>query len=97
MIQVFLDLVVLILQPRCGTYSYPASSVSHNYYPGRLTLEGRIPLETVEGLTKLGHITREWQNWEWRAGSVRAIQAHMKTGVLEGGADCRRPGGVAGL
>jgi gamma-glutamyltranspeptidase/glutathione hydrolase len=104
MMQVFLNIVAFdmpvgeaILQPRCGSYSYPASSVPHNYYPGRLSLEGRIPEETVEGLAKLGHITKEWQDWEWRAGSVCAIQANMKTGVLEGGADCRRPGGVAGL
>ncbi len=51
----------------------------------------------LEGLARLGHITKEWQDWEWRAGSVCAIQANLKTGVMEGGADCRRPGGVAGL
>ncbi len=104
MLQAFLNIVNFempigeaILQPRCASYSYPGSSDPHQYHPGRLNLEGRIPASTAERLRSLGHDVVEWPDWEWRAGSVCAIRMDEALGTLEGGADPRRTGSVAGL
>lgn len=97
MLQVFLslnvfgmDLQAAIEAPRFATYSFPASSEPHAYYPARLNLETRIPRETGEALASLGHDVKWWPELEWRAGAVCAIRVNPETGVLEGGADPRR-------
>ena len=50
------------------------------------------PLE----LGRLGHDVNWWREWEWKAGCVCAVVKNEETGMLEGGADVRRPGGVRG-
>jgi gamma-glutamyltranspeptidase / glutathione hydrolase len=97
MLQVFLNLNVFgmdvqtaIEAPRFATYSYPASSAPHAYYPARLNLEGRLPHATGEVLATFGHDVKWWPDIEWRAGAVCAIRVNPETGVLEGGADPRR-------
>ena len=77
--------------PRFATYSYPSSSEPHAYHPGRLNLESRIVAATGDALAKLGHDVKWWPEVEWRAGAVCAIRVNPDTGVLEGGADPRRP------
>src|SRR6185295_11251865 len=54
MLQVLLNLTVFdmdpqtaIEAPRFASYSYPSSSAPHDYHPGRLNLEQRIPQATV--------------------------------------------------
>jgi gamma-glutamyltranspeptidase/glutathione hydrolase len=44
----------------------------------------------------MGHNVNWWREWEWRAGCVCAIMHDRETGMMEGGADVRRPGGVRG-
>ncbi|WP_430435761.1 gamma-glutamyltransferase family protein [Oceanibaculum nanhaiense] len=83
--------------PRFATYSFPDSFAPHPYYPGRLTLEGRIERKTQDALAALGHDVVSWPDWTWKAGGVCAIVADPVTGVKAGGADRRRPSGVAGL
>ena len=83
-------------QPRFATVSYPRSSESHAYYPGRVHAESRIPERTLEALTALGHDVHPWLDWEWKAGEVCAIKLDAKTGMMEGAADPRRPSGIAG-
>lgn len=102
MIQVFLNVVVFgmrvdeaIAQPRFASYSFPATSEPHDYHPGRLSIEKRVGQEVMGGLAALGHKIVSWPEWEWRAGSVCAIKSDRISGVMEGGADARRPGGVA--
>lgn len=97
MLQVFLnlnvfgmDLQAAIEAPRFATYSFPASSEPHVYYPARLNLEQRIARGTGDALAALGHDVRWWPELEWRAGAVCAVRANPDTGVLEGGADPRR-------
>ena len=98
MLQVFLnvnafgmDVQCAIEAPRFATYSFPSSSAPHAYHPGRLNLESRIPSATGDELAKLGHDVKWWPDIEWRAGAVCAIRVNPDTGMLEGGADPRRP------
>lgn len=104
MLQAFLNVVVwgmdpqaAVEAPRFATYSFPSSSEPHNYHPGRLNLENRIDGATAEGLAALGHKVAPWPDIEWRAGAVCAIRVNEQTGLLEGGADPRRPCYALGL
>jgi gamma-glutamyltranspeptidase / glutathione hydrolase len=97
MLQVFLnlnvfgmDLQTAVEAPRFATYSFPASSEPHAYYPARLNLEQRIARSTGDALAALGHDVKWWPDLEWRAGAVCAVRVNPDTGVLEGGADPRR-------
>ncbi len=75
--------------PRFATQSFPDSFWPHRYFPGRVTLEGRIAETTADGLRARGHDVQRWGDWEWRAGGVclARIDAH---GVRWGAADPRR-------
>jgi gamma-glutamyltranspeptidase/glutathione hydrolase len=104
MLQVFLNMFlfdmlpqVAIDQPRFATYCFPRSSEPHEYFPGRLSLESRLPDDTVSGLSARGHDVTLWPDYEWRAGCVSVVFYDRETGVLEGGTDVRRPGGIATL
>ena len=103
MLQVLLNMFVFdmtpqaaIEQPRFATFSFPSSSDPHTYTPGRISLERRFTDETGAALADLGHQVNWWRDWEWKAGCVCAIVADRETGMMEGGADVRRPGGVRG-
>jgi gamma-glutamyltranspeptidase/glutathione hydrolase len=103
MLQVLLNQVVFgmtpqaaIEQPRFATSSFPSSSDPHTYTPRRMTLERRFDDETAAALDQKGHAVNWWREWEWKAGCVCAIVKDTRTGMMEGGADVRRPGGVRG-
>jgi gamma-glutamyltranspeptidase / glutathione hydrolase len=73
--------------PRVQTEHFYASFAMHEFIPGKLNVEGRIPKQTAERLAALGHkvnVTGEWSN----ASAPTVI--HIGDGVLEGGADPRR-------
>lgn len=98
MLQVFLNINVFgmdpqtaIEAPRVATYSFPGSFEPHQYFPGRLCLESRIPKATGEALAKLGHQVHWWDDWTGMAGAPCAIVVDHKSGVRHGGADPRRP------
>ncbi len=103
MLQTFLNIVLFgmdpqqaVEAPRFATYSFPDSFEPHRYYPGRLHMEGRIAQEVGTGLSTLGHEVHWWPDWVWRAGAVCCILVDQKTGVLQGGADPRRPSYAVG-
>jgi gamma-glutamyltranspeptidase / glutathione hydrolase len=103
MLQAFLNMVVFgmtpqaaIEQPRFASSSFPGSSDPHTYNPGRMTLERRFTDETAAALDRMGHGVNWWREWEWKAGCVCAIVNDRNTGMMEGAADVRRPGGVRG-
>jgi gamma-glutamyltranspeptidase/glutathione hydrolase len=98
MVQFLLNVVVwdmdpqaAVEAPRFATYSFPSSSEPHAYHPGRLNVENRIDDAVLKGLAALGHDVKPWPEVEWRAGAVCAIRVNPETGLLEGGADPRRP------
>ena len=82
--------------PRFAGYTYPGSAEPHEYFPGRLYLEARIPKATADALSRLGHKIYWWDEWSWLAGAPCAIIVDRKTGVLHGGADLRRPAYAVG-
>ena len=103
MLQVFLNVNVFgmdaqsaIEAPRFANYSFPGSFEPHDYFPGRLYLEARIPKATGDELAQLGHKVYWWDEWTWLAGAPCTIVVDHKTGVLHGGADPRRPAYVLG-
>ncbi len=86
-----MDVQEAIEAPRFATYSFPGSFEPHDYYPGRLNLEGRIPAATGDALSNLGHKVEWWPDWIFRAGGVCAVQVDPETGIRSGGGDPRRP------
>ncbi len=103
MLQVFLNVNVFgmdaqaaIEAPRFANYSFPGSFEPHDYFPGRLYLEGRIAKTAGEELSRLGHKVHWWDDYTWLAGAPCTIVVDYKTGVMHGGADPRRPAYVLG-
>jgi gamma-glutamyltranspeptidase/glutathione hydrolase len=97
MLQVLLNVFVhgqdvqsAIENPRFASYSYPSSFAPYDYYPGRLSIEGRFPEEVTAELGRRGHQVERWPDWIWLAGAVCGILADKKRGTLEAGADPRR-------
>ena len=73
--------------PRFQTEHFYSSFGGHEFTPGRVNLEGRIPKATVDALNALGHrvsVTGDWSN----ASAPTVIQ--VRDNVLNGGADPRR-------
>jgi gamma-glutamyltranspeptidase/glutathione hydrolase len=73
--------------PRFQTEHFYSSFGNHEFVPGRLSLENRIPKSTIDALAELGHqvnVTGEWSNTSSPVLIVR------KNEVLDGGADIRR-------
>lgn len=96
MLQVLLNVLVFgmtpqlaVEAPRFATQSFPDSFWPHRYFPGRLTLEGRIPDGTVDVLAGRGHKVARWPDWEWRAGAVCLVRVD-EAGVRWAAADPRR-------
>lgn len=103
MLQVFLNIFVwgmspqmAVEQPRFASASFPNSSEPHAYHPSRLELELRFPETTATELQALGHDVHWWEPHDWRAGAVSVVIQDRISGLLEGAADRRRPGGVCG-
>ncbi|HZE47629.1 MAG TPA: gamma-glutamyltransferase, partial [Xanthobacteraceae bacterium] len=97
MLQVLLNVFVhgqdvqsAIENPRFASYSYPSSFAPYDYYPGRLSIEGRIPEQVTAELARRGHQVERWPDWIWLAGAVCGILADKKRGIMEAGADPRR-------
>jgi gamma-glutamyltranspeptidase/glutathione hydrolase len=96
MLQVFLNTTVFgmtpqqaVEAPRVASRSFPDSFWPHPMSPGKVEVERRIPRETRDALTALGHEVAEWPDWEWRAGAVCAVKAGDE-GTRWGAADPRR-------
>lgn len=102
MLQVLLNITVFgmdpqtaIEEPRFISYSHPDSFAPHAYYPGRLNIEGRIPVDTEKALSAMGHDMQRWPDWIWRAGGVCAIRSDVPDGIHHAGADPRRAAAYA--
>lgn len=94
MLQVLLNLIDFgmhsqdaVEAPRFQTEHYYSSFAGHEFTPGKLNLESRIPRAAADLLTALGHgveVRGPWSN-----GSAPTL-IKIENGVLEGGADPRR-------
>ncbi len=85
-----MDPQAAIEQPRLATYSFPASQHPHNYTPGLLCAEGRIPDATLGELAALGHKVSKWPDFIAAAGALCAVRADTEYGPRAAGADPRR-------
>ncbi len=98
MLQAFVNITVhgmnpqaAVEAPRFATMSFPNSFEPHEYHPGRLMLEARIPEATGETLAAWGHGVEWWPEWAWPAGAMCVLVQDVARGVLSAGADPRRP------
>lgn len=95
LLQVILNIIVFgmtpqaaVEAPRFQTESFYSSFAMHEFVPGKLNLESRIPKATADKLKSLGHmvtVTGPWTN-----ASAPIVIKIDDNGVLEGGADPRR-------
>lgn len=73
--------------PRFQTEHFYASFAFHEFVPGKLNLEGRMPKGVAEALGARGHkinVAGDWSN------SSAPVVIEVGDGVLQGGADPRR-------
>ena len=97
LLQVFLNVVVwgmspeqALDQPRFGSYNFPATGSEVNQSPAVLYMEDRIPAETAEALSAMGHDVRSWGLWNWRACAPTVTWRDPETGVMTAAGDVRR-------
>ena len=74
--------------PRFQTEAFYSSFAMHEFSPGKLNLESRIPKATADKLAAMGHVVTVAGPWS-NASAPIAIKIDSD-GVLEGGADPRR-------
>jgi len=94
LLQVILNMIVFgmspqeaVEAPRFQTEAFYSSFAMHNFTPGKVNLESRIPQATAEKLSSLGHIVTVTGAWS----NISApVVIKIGDGVLEGGADPRR-------
>ena len=94
LLQVILNMIVFDMSPqeavevpRFQTDAFYSSFAMHNFIPGKLSLESRIPRSTADALSALGHkvtVAGPWSN------ASAPIVIRIGDNVLEGGADPRR-------
>jgi len=77
--------------PRVASYSFPSSFAPYEYFPGRLAVESRIPVEVRAKLSEMGHEVKAWPDITWLAGSVEVVLDDVAAGLKRAGADPRRP------
>jgi gamma-glutamyltranspeptidase / glutathione hydrolase len=73
--------------PRFQSDAFYASFGFHEFLPGRVSLEGRMPVETAKKLESLGHHVQLGGDWSNASAPVVIL---YKDGVLNGAADPRR-------
>jgi len=94
LLQVILNLIVFgmspqeaVESPRFQTEAFYSSFAMHDFQPGKLNLESRIPKATSDKLASWGHLVTVAGPW---SNASAPIVIKIGDGVLEGGADPRR-------
>jgi gamma-glutamyltranspeptidase/glutathione hydrolase len=75
--------------PRFDTQHYVSSFDNHEFMPGLLNVESRIPAEVISQLNSRGHKLKIQTDWG-TGSSPTVIMYDPKSGVISGGADPRR-------
>jgi len=78
-----------IEKPRLTSWSFPRSYWPHEYLPGYLGVESRVPAEIRDELRRRGHDVHDYPDLTPATSSVCAITVD-RHGTLAGGADPRR-------
>jgi len=73
--------------PRFQSSHFYNSFGYHEFTPGKVSIEGRIPHATIQKLSELGHLVQPAADWS-NTSAPTVIQ--VIGGVLNGGADPRR-------
>ena len=96
LLQVFLNIVEFnmspqeaIEAPRFDSAHLYTSFDFHEFLPGKLNVEKRIPQATIDKLMAMGHLVTVVGDWA-NLSAPTAIRISMSDGVLTGGADPRR-------
>jgi gamma-glutamyltranspeptidase/glutathione hydrolase len=76
--------------PRFRSANFPDTHWPHEYLPGRLSVESRVPGETILNLKEMGYDLKLLPEFSWQCGGACAIVVDHKRGLLMGGADPRR-------
>ena len=94
MLQVLLNILEFGMQPqeaveapRFQSEHFYASFANHEFSPGKLNVENRVPPGTLEQLKSLGHIVQVGGPWSNSSAPTVIV---LSNGVLHGGADPRR-------
>jgi len=94
MLQVLLNLIefgmgpqAAVEAPRFQTEHYYGSFAFHEFGPGRVALESRLPAGTIERMLELGHRVTTRGPW---SNTSAPVAIRWEGGVLDGGADPRR-------
>ena len=94
LLQVLLNIVEFAMSPqeavespRFQTEHFYSSFAFHEFVPGRVNLEGRIPKATADALAALGHKIQLASDWSNSSAPTVILK---KDGVLNGAADPRR-------
>ena len=74
--------------PRVKTEHFYASFAHHEFSPGKLGVESRIPVEISDKLAAMGHQVQRQGDWSNNSGPT--VIRLLGDGILEGGADPRR-------
>lgn len=97
MLQVFLNVTEFgmavqqaVEAPRVYSASFPNSFAPHDYFPGRLAIDGHMPAGIAEALWQRGHDVEVWPPFPAAGGAVCAVKRDPATGWLHAGADPRR-------
>ena len=75
--------------PRFDTQHYVSSFDNHEFMPGVLNVESRIPADVISQLSSRGHKIKVQTPWG-TGSSPTVIMYDFKSGVISGGADPRR-------
>ena len=75
--------------PRFDTQHYVSSFDNHEFLPGVLNVESRIPADVISQLGNRGHKLKVQSDWG-TGSSPTVIMYDTKSGVISGGADPRR-------
>ena len=75
--------------PRFDTQHYVSSFDNHEFLPGVLNVESRIPADVISQLGNRGHKLKVQTGWG-TGSSPTVIMFDAKSGVISGGADPRR-------
>jgi gamma-glutamyltranspeptidase/glutathione hydrolase len=76
--------------PRFRSFNFPASSWPHEYLPGRVSIESRVPQIIFKKLRDIGHDVNVFPDFTYECGGASVVLVDRERGLLMGGADPRR-------